>query len=73
MMHGTFSWKLLVAFFVLNLQAVVQAAAFFDPSLPAVQEFGRIAEALLRVLGWACVLTVAVDVLPARVRQKMMP
>ncbi|MCI6085954.1 MAG: hypothetical protein MR711_06870 [Selenomonas sp.] len=41
-----------LALFVLNLQAAYQVAMFIDPTLPAAWEIGRIAEVLLRVVGW---------------------
>jgi len=64
-----FSWGVCVALALLNVQAVIQAAMFVDPSVPLAWELGRIAEVLLRVVGWACVLTLVCGVLPERARR----
>ena len=64
-----FSWSVFVGLVVLNLQSVAQAALFIDPSLPLAWEVGRIAEVLLRTVGWACTGAMAVGLLPWRARQ----
>ena len=67
-MQRRFSWRLFALLVVLNGQAVLQAAMFIDPTLPFAWELGRVAEVCLRVLGWACVFTIAIATLPGRVR-----
>ena len=69
MLEQRFSWSTMAVLGALNVPAAVQAAMFIDPTLPALWEIGRVAEVCLRIVGWACVFTVVLGVLPKRVQR----